>query len=220
MTTARPAIPLDLPAPPPRRTCEHDFSHLLPAGAWQSLDPDIRRRFAGIAACPASHFTGQMTVKRSLIGLLFAVGGKLIGSPNPIAEGDGVTVDVDVFHTTEGGVCWQRVFHFGERRTTIRSMKVIDPRHGLLEVVEGGIGMTLNAMARDGALVFESTRYFLEFGLFRLPLPDFISPGKCTVEHIDEGNGNFRFRLSMRHAIFGQTILQDGIFSETAEGEP
>lgn len=202
------------------RKYEHDFSHLLPKGAWLALDAPIRRRFARIAARPATVFHGRMIVKRSLVGLLFATAARLLGSPIPTGRGNNVPVDVDVFHTRQGGVCWQRTFRFAGRPVTIRSMKVIDPRLGLLEVVEGGVGMTLNAMARNGVLVFESTRYFLEFGLFRLPLPDLLSPGRCTVEHIDNGDGRFRFRMSMQHPLFGQTILQDGIFSEveTEEG--
>lgn len=203
----------------PNRVYEHDFSHLLPDGAWQSLDCDIRRRFAGIAARRKSAFQGHMTVKRSFIGLLFAFAARMLGGPIPTGKGSDVPVNVDVFHTNQGGVCWQRTFDFGRRKTTIRSMKVIDPRLGLLEVVEGGVGMTLNALARDGSLVFESSRYFLEFGLFRLPLPDLLSPGRCTVEHIDAGRGQFRFRMSMRHPLFGETILQDGIFGE-ADVEP
>lgn len=195
--------------------CEHDFSHLLPANSWLSLTPAIRHRFGRIAARPVSLFAGHMTVRRSLVGLLFAIGARLLGGPIPTDRGENVPVRVDVFHTSKGGVCWQRTFSFPRRQTTIRSMKVIDPRHGLLEVVEGGVGMTLNALARDGALVFESTHFFLEFGLFRVPLPEWLTPGRCRVEHIDTGQGQFRFRLSMTHPLFEQTILQDGMFTDS-----
>lgn len=217
MTAA--CLPNSVPtaAPRPVRVYEHDFSHLLPAETWNALHPAIRQRFARIASRPLTFYRGRMVVRRSLIGLFFAFAARMLGGPIPTARGEDVPVNVDVIHTNDGGVCWQRTFHFPRRSTTVRSLKVIDPRHGLLEVVEGGVGMTLNVLVRDGALVFESTRYFLEFGLFRLPLHDLLSPGRCTVEHIDEGNDRFRFRLAMTHPLFGQTILQDGVFSERGD---
>jgi len=77
--------------------------------------------------------------------------------------------------------------------------------------------MSLQAFARNGALIFRSKRYFLEFDLFRLPLPLLLTPGVSEVAHIDQGGGRFRFRLTMRHPLFGLTILQDGIFSEEGD---
>lgn len=217
MTAATIQQPRSLSLPRPVRSYEADFSHLLGGGGWRTLDPAVQARFRSIAATRMTRYRGAMTVKRSIVGLIFAFACRLLGGPLPTGQGDDVPVDVSVFHTDRGGVCWQRSFAFGNHCTTVRSLKVIDPRHGILEVVEGGIGMSLQAFARDGALVFRSKRYFLEFGLFRLPLPLWLTPGVSEVAHIDQGGGRFRFRLTMHHPLFGLTIQQDGIFSEEGD---
>jgi hypothetical protein len=33
--------------------------------------------------------------------------------------------------------------------------------------------------------------------------------------HSDEGNGRFRFTMSFRHRLFGETYFQDGLFHQT-----
>ena len=62
------------------------------------------------------------------------------------------------------------------------------------------------------ALHFRSTRYFLRLGPIEVPLPHLLSPGVAHVIHRDLGNNNFRFEMTIRHAVFGMLFHQDGVF--------
>jgi hypothetical protein len=92
------------------------------------------------------------------------------------------------------------------------SVKKATGADGLIECVGGGIGMWLRLSERAGALNFRSTGYFWSLGGWRLVLPDWLTPGVLTVVHSDEGQGRFRFAISVVHPLFGETFFQDGVF--------
>ena len=56
------------------------------------------------------------------------------------------------------------------------------------------------------------TGYFWALGRWRLRLPDWLTPGVLHVVHSDEGQGRFRFRISVVHPLLGETFFQDGVF--------
>lgn len=193
-----------------------DFRPLVQGGGWSSLTSDIRKRFDAMSDHPALiNYIGTMKVERSRAGWLFAQFCRLFGSPLVMDRADDVPVAVNVFPVDGGGICWQRVFNFkGKKPVTVQSVKVVDAKHGLLECVGGGLGMRLKVFEKDCALHFTSDQYFLKIGAFQLPLPFIFSPGALHVEHIDEGNNHFRFRMSFTHPWLGRTFFQDGIFVE------
>jgi len=117
------------------------------------------------------------------------------------------------------GVIWQRNFLRPDNAPLrIESVKQLGDDGNLMECIRpgllGGIGMGLRVFEENGALNFASTHYFVAWGKVRLPIPIWLTPGHTLVEHIDEGNGNFRFRLTMTHPWFGRTIYQDGVFAD------
>lgn len=203
----------DKDAPIPSRHSA-DFRHLVGGGGWQNLSPTIIARFDAMSEGEHTHhYTGNMVVKRSGLGLIFTYICKLFGSPLVAEQADHTKVEVSVFKKDDG-ICWQRVFHFDNKRPiTVSSLKVVDNTHGLMERVDGGLHMKLNVYEEDGNLHFVSNRYCIKCGHRYIPLPSFFTPGKLHVAHIDEGNGRFRFRMSFEHHYFGRTFYQDGVFT-------
>jgi hypothetical protein len=74
--------------------------------------------------------------------------------------------------------------------------------------------MTLEVTAEQGALHFRSTGYFLKVAGGRLPIPGLVTPGAAHVIHEDVDGAHFRFTLTFRHAIAGQTFFQIGVFDD------
>ena len=213
--------PLDRPA-----SEAEVFEQLLGRAAWCRLHPDIRHRFgAALADGREAHYGGLMgTVRASRLGRILAQACRLIGTPLAPYVGTRVPVLARVYHDHKrGGMTWERLYSFpGKAPVRVASTKIYNPRQGLLEVVQGGLGMRLAVYERDAALHFESQSYFWAMGIGRrrtlyLPLPIWATPGRIHVIHADLGAGRFRFALEARHPWFGETFFQDGVFAELAE---
>lgn len=194
-----------------------DLAALLGPAAWQQLSPAIRQRFA-------SHqhpvcYAGQMALKTSAMGQLFAWLGQLLGSPLAGARDGLVDTQVQVSGDGRGGVLWARQLGAvgGAGGQTVRSTKRLGPGGQLEECTDGGLSMALSLCVEQGALVFYSHRYFWQLGRWRLPVPRLLSPGVCRVEHRDEGPGRFRFTLDMVHPLWGHTFHQTGVFADPLE---
>src|SRR5262249_18328698 len=147
--------------------------------------------------------------------------GRLIGSPVTPREGRDVPTLVRIYRSKRGdGIVWERRYGFpGRAPVVVSSTKRPDPPDGLLECATRGFAMRLRVFERDGAIHFASTGYSVEVGRWRLSLPHLLTPGDAHVVHSDEGNGWFRFTMSFRHRLFGETYFQDGLFHQ-AEGTP
>lgn len=190
-----------------------DLAALVGAAGWARLAPAIRRRFA--AGHAPVCYAGRVDLSCSAIGRLYAALARPFGAPLTRARVTGLPTLVDVHADERGGVVWTRLFGAegdsaaGQR---VRSTKEIDAGGGLLERTDGGLAMSLEVFEEDGALVFESRRFWLMRGRWRLPVPLWLSPGRCRVAHADLGDGQFRFTLSMSHPWFGETFRQDGVF--------
>jgi len=198
-----------------------DFATLVGATGWNNLHPAIRRRFNDHEL--EVSYPGEMDAGASLFGAVFAVLLLPFGKPLPVGKNARYKAEVDVFPDPGGGVVWRRkLFRDNKEPVQIESVKQLDGDGGLLECVRrgplGGIGMGLTVFEREGALCFQSHHYFLAWGRIRLPVPLFLTPGQTLVEHIDLGAGDFRFRLTMTHPLFGETVTQDGVFTDPHGG--
>jgi hypothetical protein len=192
-----------------------DFHRLLGGPAWRSLPYAVQRRFGPTAHLTPVRYAGEMVVRASAFGWLIAQACRLLGTPLAPWTGEAVPVAVDVFTDAKGALVWDRTYAF-ERHGLVKvtSRKVLGRRGELMEVIHGGLGMTLDVTAEGGALHFRSTGYFLRLGPVRLPLPGLLTPGAAHVVHEDQGGAHFRFTLTFRHAIAGETFFQTGVFDD------
>ena len=198
-----------------------EIREVLGEAAWRRLSPAIRRRFSEAAlARGAIHYIGVMAqVRCSRLGWLLAQAGRLIGTPLAPGNGTDVPVAVSVYRNPRrGGVTWERIYHFpGRGPMTVSSTKCRDAAGRFLEVAAGGIGMWLSVYERAGRLCFRSGDYFVELAGRRIPLPRWFGPGETLVVHGDEPAGRFRFTMTIRHRLFGETFFQDGVFEAIEE---
>lgn len=197
------------------------FRRLLGEAAWQRLNPNVRARFAvKPEAGQVFAFAGVMdVVRRSWFGWLLGHICRLIGTPVTPQRGRDVPTVVRIYRSRRGdGIVWERRYRFsGQAPVVVSSTKRADPPDGLLECAGRGVAMRLRLFERDGAIHFASTGYCIEVGRRRLPIPHLLTPGDAHVVHSDEGNGWFRFTMSFRHRLFGETYFQEGLFHQTEE---
>ncbi len=188
-----------------------EIERMMPPTEWASLSADIRRRFAAGHASVA--YRGVLTVRRSWLGALFAWAAAPLGQPLLSRNGEDIETEVHVYPDGRGGVVWERwLLEAGRAANCVRSTKSLGRGAGLEERTDRGLGMRLDVFAANGALVFESRGYFLQFGCFRLPLPAWATPGTCRVTHTSLSPQVFRFTLEMRHPLLGLTFQQRGMF--------
>lgn len=203
--------PTDLPAATAQPL---DLAALVGAAGWNRLPAAVQRRFA--AAHGDTAYSGSLDLHCSAAGRCFAALSAVVGGPLTTLRQDGVPAEVRVHGDGRGGVVWERRLHAADLRI-VRSTKERGPGGGLVERTDGGLAMDLEVFEQDGALVFRSRRYFLVAGRVRLPIPTWMTPGTCRVEHRDLGAGRFRFTLSMVHPWWGRTFTQTGVFADANE---
>ena len=192
-----------------------DFESLVGPFGWRRLHPEVRRRFSG-AHAEAVTYPGRLAVSRNWAGYLFALAAKLVGGPLPMSEAEDAAAIVCVRSNGQGGVVWERWLELRQGRPPLRiaSTKQTDESGRLLECVDGGLGMVLRVFEQNHGLVFESQSYFMTVAGRRIPLPHWSAPGVCRVEHQHMSRGQFRFSMTVRHRLFGQTFSQTGVFQD------
>lgn len=198
-----------------------DLQALVGAAGWARLPAAVRRRFA--AGHADVRYAGSMELHCSAAGWAYALLARVFGGPLPGVRRRGVATTVEVQADGRGGVVWTRCFHRGDGRPgqVVRSTKALAADGTLLERTDGGLSMSLEVYEDDGALVFESRRFWLLLGAMRLPVPAWLTPGRCRVAHIDLGQGRFRFTLTMVHPLWGETFRQTGVFIDPSyESQP
>lgn len=195
-----------------------DFHRILGGPAWRKLPAAVQARFAVTAHLKPTIYDGEMVVRASCYGRVLAQLCRLLGTPLAPWTGDAVGVRVDVYNDAAGALVWDRTYAFPHRRPIlVSSRKMLGRRGELMEVIHGGLGMTLALSVEDRALHFRSTGYFAQaFGL-RLPIPLWFTPGRAHVVHQDQADGWFRFTLRFVHPLAGETIFQTGLFREPHE---
>ncbi len=192
-----------------------DLSALIGPAAWARLPAAVQRRFA--AGHAEATYRGLMDMRCSRLGRVLAWLVKPLRSPLAAVNASGLPTTVRV-RAVGTGVVWER--HFGDGAGRVFSTKELDANGRLQERTRGGLGMALDVFEHDGALVFQSHRYFLDIGALRLVMPRLLSPGTCRVEHRDLGHGLFRFTLSMSHPLWGETFHQTGVFVDPSPSLP
>ena len=186
----------------------HAALDLVPSDQWNALSPAIRHRFACGHADVS--YVGDMELRTSLIGRVFGMAASLLGSPLAASRKHAVEATVNVRNDGAGGVVWERILG----NQSVRSTKRLGPDGGLEECTSGGLSMHLDVRVEDGALVFASRGYFLLIGALRIPVPAWLTPGTCRVEHRDVAPGQFRFTMDMHHPLWGHTFHQSGVFND------
>jgi hypothetical protein len=193
---------------------------LLGEAAWFSLPATTRARFADHAA--SAEYRGTFDeVRASIAGRLLALCCRLLGTPVAPFTGTNIPATVNVFATPDGGTAWQRIYEFpGRKPCVVESIKRLSREGTLVEALPAGLRMALDVYARDGALHFVSNAYYFELGRTRITLPDWLPPGTTHVEHLDLGDGSFRFTMRVRHPWLGEVFHQTGIFSDPSRPTP
>jgi len=205
-TFFRPSIPQAPQAPLGLRS-------LVGAEGWDRLPAAVRRRFG--PEHRETVYAGRMDLHCSPVGRLFAWLSRLVGAPLTHIRRTGVPAYVRVHDDGQGGMVWERRFAvWGQDAARIRSTKERGSDGGLFERTDGGLGMALDVFEHEGALVFQSRRYELVVGRWRLAVPMLLTPGICRVTHTDLGGGRFRFTLEMTHPLWGRTFHQTGVFTD------
>lgn len=194
-----------------------DLADYVGAAGWARLPAAVRRRFG--AGHPDVDYTGRMDLCCSRIGRIYAGLSRAFGSPLTSLQARDLVATVRVRGNGLGGVVWERVFGNATGAATVRSTKEPGAQGQLTERTDGGLAMALDVFEEDGSLVFQSRRFFLALGPLRIPVPHWLSPGQCRVTHTDLGGGDFRFTLSMRHPLWGETFHQSGAFTDPLQVE-
>lgn len=194
-----------------------DLAALVGADAWARLPAAVQRRFAAVHH--DATYRGSLALHCSTVGRFFAAFSVVLGGPLTTLRSADVPAEVRVHGNGRGGVVWERRLHAAPAAGVriVRSTKERGREGGLVERTDGGLAMDLEVFEEDGALVFRSRRYFLVAGRLRLPIPTWMTPGTCRVEHRDLGAGQFRFTLSMVHPWWGRTFEQTGVFADAHE---
>ncbi len=189
---------------------------LLGETAWFSLPATARARFADHAA--SAEYRGEFEeVRASFAGRLLAMCCRLIGTPVAPFTGTNIPATVKVFATPDGGTAWQRIYEFpGRKPCVVESIKRLSREGTLIEALPACLRMALDVYARDGVLHFVSNAYYFDLGRMRIRVLDWLPPGTTHVEHIDLGNGLFRFTMRVRHRWLGEVFYQTGCFRDPA----
>jgi uncharacterized protein DUF4166 len=212
-----------LPLPPVSDTGlldDHRFRVLLSDEDWGRLPVAIWRRFSKrLGEGKTVVYVGEIDdAGFSRVGWWVAQVARVIGGPLPTGCETGVPIIVTVTEdAASGGQIWTRIC---ARRDgfpqVIHSAKRFAGPTGLEEYVGFGVSMALLISVENEALCFRSVGYALQLGRFRLPLPEWLTPGDLTVTHADLGGGTFRFTLEVVHPRFGMLFRQSAVFKEAA----
>ena len=209
-------VPLEAEAETGRKDGGREIRTLVGEVGWRRLAPAIRERFGHAPKAGDTWLLrGVMSeVSATMFGRAMAWVSRLVGGPVTHRTGRNVPVDVHVYEDqVHGGTVWERRYDFGgARRAVASTTKRLDATGRLLECFGCGFGMELHVYEEAGALNFRSRRFYAELAGRRIRFPYLLSPGTLLVEHIDEGGGAFRFRMTVNHPIFGRVFFQDGIF--------
>jgi Domain of unknown function (DUF4166) len=196
------------------------FHRLLPDGEWGRLPVAVWRRFSKrLAGGKTIVYVGEVEESsHSRAGWWLAQLTRLIGGPLPTGSETGVPIIVTVSEdAASGGQVWTRICARSRGfPQVIHSAKRFAGPTGLEEYVGFGICLALRLSVAHEALFFRSAGYFVSLGALRLPLPEWLTPGRLTVSHADLGGGDFRFSLEVVHPRHGLLIRQSAIFREAA----
>lgn len=186
---------------------------------WLTLHPDIQARFAKNPE-PGKPllYAGQLSELRcswfgKLLGLLTLplIKGALI----PYNDSN-FPVDIQVYCLKDCPFIFKQRFYRLHRRKPIQFTSYMreSKRGEVLEYVGLGLGMKLKLHVQEGNLYFTSDGYFWDIAGWLMPIPSLLTPGKTFLCHCNDNPGQFNIRIEIRHALFGTTFTQVGVFRE------
>lgn len=186
---------------------------------WQLLHPDIQARFDK-NPLPGQPLRYQGRLSELRCSRLGRVLGYLSmpfidGALMPYNDAD-FPVDIEVYSKVGSAAIFkQRIYRLNRRQPVQFTSFMAESEQGeVLEYVGMGLGMKLLLSVRDGNLHFESDGYFWDVLGVRLPLPGLLTPGKTYLCHRNNSANQFDIRIEIRHALFGTTFTQAGVFRE------
>ena len=188
---------------------------------WLGLHPDIQRRFEKNPqpGKPLNYLGRLSELRCSRFGKLLGhltqplIQGALI----PYSDAD-FPVEIQVYSKPDDPAIYkQRIYRLrGRKPIQFTSFMRESARGEVLEYVGLGLGMKLVLCVDNGSLHFQSDGYFWDLLGWRIPLPGLLTPGKTFLWHHNETPGRFNIRIEIRHALFGLTFTQVGVFEEVA----
>ena len=194
------------------------YRELLGAGAWNRLPEAVRDRFTRkLDDGQTRIYKGEVVeTTMSWMGRLLAHGARIVGGPLPLTpNGVGPATVIVAENATLGAQTWTRIYACeGSFPQVITSAKRFRGPTGLEECLGYGLLMRLRLLEDDGALVFSSTGYAVEWFGRAIALPAWLAPGRCDVIHRDVGHNQFTFTLELQHGLFGLLVRQVAIFNE------
>jgi len=186
---------------------------------WQLLHPDIQARFDK-NPLPGQPLRYQGRLSELRCSRLGRVLGYLSmpfidGALMPYNDAD-FPVDIEVYSKAGSAAIFkQRIYRLNRRQPVKFTSFMAESEQGeVLEYVGMGLGMKLQLSVRDGNLHFESDGYFWDVLGVRIPLPGLLTPGKTYLCHRNNHANQFDIRIEIRHALFGTTFTQAGVFRE------
>lgn len=186
---------------------------------WRLLHPDIQARFDKnpLPGQPL-RYQGRLTeLTCSRVGRVLGYLSMpfIKGALMPYNDAD-FPVDIDVYSKVNcNAIFKQRIYRLHRRRPVMFTSYMAESEKGeVLEYVGMGLGMKLLLSIRDGNLHFESDGYFWQVLGVRIRLPDLLTPGKTLLCHRNNSANQFDIRIEIRHALFGTTFTQAGVFRE------
>ena len=186
---------------------------------WQLLHPDIQARFDK-NPLPGQPLRYQGRLSELRCSRLGRVMGYLSmpfidGALMPYNDAD-FPVDIEVYSKAGSAAIFkQRIYRLNRRQPVKFTSFMAESEQGeVLEYVGMGLGMKLQLSVRDGNLHFESDGYFWDVLGVRIPLPGLLTPGKTYLCHRNNHANQFDIRIEIRHALFGTTFTQAGVFRE------
>lgn len=188
---------------------------------WGKLHPDIQARFDKNPA-PGNplHYNGELSeLTCSRVGRIlgYLTMPLIKGALMPYNDAN-FPVDIQVYAKPDcTSIFKQRIYRLNGRAPVMFTSFMAESSKGeVLEYVGMGLGMKLLLDVRDGNLHFESDGYFWEVFGARIPLPGVFTPGKTFLCHRNNSANQFDIRIEIRHALFGTTFTQAGVFREVA----
>lgn len=194
------------------------FKKILGA-EWQKLHPDIQRRFdKNPEPGKPLYYTGTLSeLRSSMVGKLlgFITRPMIKGALIPFDDAD-FPVDIQVYSKPDcPSIFKQRIYRLHDRKPIQFTSYMQESEKGeVLEYVGMGLGMKLVLRVQDGDLYFTSDGYFWEIFGWRMPLPGILTPGKTFLCHRNDNPNQFNIRIEIKHALFGTTFTQVGVFRE------
>lgn len=200
------------------------FKKILGA-EWNSLHPEIQARFAKNPTLGAplfyTGFLSELTCSKvgKCIGLL--AGPFIKGALIPYNDQD-IPVDIQVYSKPNCDFIFkQRIYRLHKRKPIQFTSYMRESEKGeVLEYVGAGLGMKLVLSVCEGNLYFKSDGYFWDILGWRMPIPDWLTPGKVNLSHCNDSVNQFNIRIEIRHVLWGLTFSQVGVFYETDKPPP